>query len=144
PAGPLRSRPPPPPPRPQLFPYTTRFRSNVPVSVAAIESDKADGEILLKPVDVETKEDATTEVAANQSDEETSAEADSNAPQTCKDRKSTRLNSSHVKNSYAVFRLKKSKNEIKIFVGYHVFPAILAAVFFGFRESCFCQNSLRF
>src|SRR6266700_6904689 len=38
----------------------------------------------------------------------------------CSDRKSTRLNSSHVKISYAVFCLKKKKNEDRaIFSGHH-------------------------
>src|SRR6266478_9602094 len=32
----------------------------------------------------------------------------------CRDRKSTRLNSSHSQNSYAVFCLKKKKNQIKV------------------------------
>src|SRR5205807_4256228 len=35
------------------------------------------------------------------------------------DRKSTRLNSSHLVISYAVFCLKKKKNKLKLFVLYH-------------------------
>src|SRR5690606_39546112 len=35
------------------------------------------------------------------------------APRLCRDRKSTRLNSSHVKTSYAVFCLKKKKRPVR-------------------------------
>src|SRR5436309_9611658 len=70
------------PPRSTLFPYTTLFRS--------ITSDQ--GHLpLLTPM---------SEVAGRMS------------VQVGADRKSTRLNSSHVKISYAVFCLKKKKNHI--------------------------------
>src|SRR3989442_7961093 len=67
------------PPRSTLFPYTTLFRS----------LNVADGRIKYRAV----------------------AEAFGmpNASATARDRKSTRLNSSHVRISYAVFCLKKKK-----------------------------------
>src|SRR5690349_23835131 len=40
------------------------------------------------------------------------------------DRKSTRLNSSHVENSYAVFCLKKKKLRTCQFIG-HIFPGLV-------------------
>src|SRR5690349_23119579 len=77
-----------PPPRSTLFPYTTLFRSTDPVTVG----DRAGREDL-------------AEVAAPAGDE-------NRAPhqiRSPRDRKSTRLNSSHVEISYAVFCLKKKK-----------------------------------
>src|SRR5438067_5842192 len=83
----------PPPPRPSLFPYTTLFRSDAaiprglshatPVYVARAEAailEDVDGNRCLGASDVDRR-----------------------------DRKSTRLNSSHVSISYAVFCLKKKK-----------------------------------
>src|SRR5207249_6092043 len=69
-----------PPPRSTLFPYTTLFRS--PPSARILQAP------------------ATDQVAASPS---------RNHP-AVPDRKSTRLNSSHVSISYAVFCLKKKKN----------------------------------
>src|SRR3989442_8267515 len=73
------------PPRSTLFPYTTLFRSVL---------DPRTGTALVSPL---------------------------RSPQTCagrrsaaeflQDRKSTRLNSSHVRTSYAVFCLKKNRDE---------------------------------
>src|SRR5579885_3493043 len=52
------------------------------------------------------------------------------------DRKSTRLNSSHVSISYAVFCLKKKKNEVWLLAGggtlYFALPALYASGFSGF------------
>src|SRR3989442_2720451 len=75
------------PPRSTLFPYTTLFRSRTDQSVAVNKSE-------ITPALVERL------VAAQfpqWSDHE-------------RDRKSTRLNSSHVRISYAVFCLKKKNN----------------------------------
>src|SRR5256885_11174998 len=82
------------PPRSTLFPYTTLFRSRgVRILFLAFgvlewkeveESEIVNSPILLVPVEL-----------------------------TISDRKSTRLNSSHLVISYAVFCLKKKKNNIK-------------------------------
>src|SRR5436309_4898751 len=81
---------PPRPPRSTLFPYTTLFRSRAPVrelprmklAVVSLGCDKA------------------------------TVDSDQLAHQPLGvDRKSTRLNSSHVKISYAVFCLKKKRQE---------------------------------
>src|SRR5690606_41430759 len=90
-----------PPPRSTLFPYTTLFRSErcvalgpdeVPTDIGCILGDLGEG--------------GTTTVTAVPT-----------GPVACVafglDRKSTRLNSSHVKISYAVFCLKKKKNTTK-------------------------------
>src|SRR5690606_41488246 len=82
----LRTRP---PPRSTLFPYTTLFRS------------EPEGWILylLEPVAVKEK---ASPPSSSGLDLDTLIE---------QDRKSTRLNSSHVKISYAVFCLKKKKKK---------------------------------
>src|SRR3712207_8589178 len=71
------------PPRSTLFPYTTLFRSMHPVAAARIVQDEAGIETV--------------------------------AHVSCRDRdrKSTRLNSSHANISYAVFCLKKKKQAMK-------------------------------
>src|SRR3989442_9315360 len=81
------------PPRSTLFPYTTLFRS----AEVAASSDRAvvlalpERNALLKRVQGMPAGRARFEIA--------------------RDRKSTRLNSSHVRISYAVFCLKKKKKE---------------------------------
>src|SRR5437868_11446678 len=70
------------PPKPTLFPYTTLFRSPVHPGVSYEESPNPPHVL---PVSAHT-------------------------PQALQDRKSTRLNSSHVSISYAVFCLKKKKS----------------------------------
>src|SRR3989442_10863144 len=69
------------PPRSTLFPYTTLFRS-----ARVAEPFRGEGEIALEPTNLEL-----------------------GVAQPALDRKSTRLNSSHVRISYAVFCLKKKK-----------------------------------
>src|SRR5437870_9900630 len=75
------------PPRSTLFPYTTLFRSDLPHAVrsAAASFPRVLGQRV-------------------------SAQRDGRAVQ---DRKSTRLNSSHVAISYAVFCLKKKKKQTR-------------------------------
>src|SRR5258708_31598744 len=83
------------PPRSTLFPYTTLFRSYyVPklLAVAAIIKDPDKYGVKLPHV---SNEPFFVELKLN------------------KDRKSTRLNSSHQIISYAVFCLKKKKNNVK-------------------------------
>src|SRR4051812_49554403 len=76
------------PPRSTLFPYTTLFRS----SVSATEDDARWYRINVS---------GATPTLADQG----------NDPRAWEDRKSTRLNSSHMSISYAVFCLKKKKNK---------------------------------
>src|SRR5437667_1003457 len=70
------------PPRSTLFPYTTLFRSDWPLILM--------GQVSLRLGQLEEAQLAIEEVLAT-------------------DRKSTRLNSSHITISYAVFCLKKKK-----------------------------------
>src|SRR5437870_10516943 len=77
-----------PPPRSTLFPYTTLFRSAVETGTAV--EDRAD-----RPRDGRQR---GAEIVGDR------------AQQRVADRKSTRLNSSHVAISYAVFCLKKKKH----------------------------------
>src|SRR5436305_13661141 len=79
------------PPRSTLFPYTTLFRSTV---VDIPPASAADGPVYHRPLARPASQDALA--AADPAD-----------------RKSTRLNSSHVRISYAVFCLKKKKKTNK-------------------------------
>src|SRR5436309_9230198 len=82
------------PPRSTLFPYTTLFRSlHLETEQVPVEGEKV----------VAVRHDDVVAVT-NQLPADTSVVAD---------RKSTRLNSSHVKISYAVFCLKKKKKKRK-------------------------------
>src|SRR5690349_22670585 len=97
------------PPRPTLFPYTTLFRSLVTGS-------------LFSRTDTETPSPVTVLSSETMAERgiNTVAEAIQRIPannagtiqQGWKDRKSTRLNSSHVEISYAVFCLKKKTNAL--------------------------------
>src|SRR2546427_3431496 len=80
------------PPRSTLFPYTTLFRSPAERYGAVYRAARA---ALAALVD-------TTRL---------SARGDAAAPVQVRDRKSTRLNSSHSQISYAVFCLKKKKKK---------------------------------
>src|SRR5438874_10644711 len=84
------------PPRPTLFPYTTLFRSKA-LADRTVEENQARVRVgLLPPVAVL----------------EAQADAASREEPDTQDRKSTRLNSSHVENSYAVFCLKKKREDL--------------------------------
>src|SRR5690348_18032794 len=93
-----------PPPRSTLFPYTTLFRS-------------AEDE-----VDVRFVEEATRWIRAPRNKPFFAYLALSAPhrpcvpPQFVRDRKSTRLNSSHPSISYAVFCLKKKKNTLQQYI----------------------------
>src|SRR5690606_41994120 len=78
------------PPRSTLFPYTTLFRSQG-LAAARVPWQRP------HVVDVEGADDDDR--------------GHRSGPQAGEDRKSTRLNSSHVKISYAVFCLKKKKKK---------------------------------
>src|SRR3712207_6962032 len=97
------------PPRSTLFPYTTLFRSEF--SQSRLRRKK-----LLK---AELGKDCTTRHVA---DENPSLHRDAlyellglRALETKRDRKSTRLNSSHANISYAVFCLKKKNIQLLLF-----------------------------
>src|SRR3712207_7392457 len=84
------------PPRSTLFPYTTLFRSRVRRAASRIER-RPETSMKRRPDRSSTIRSGFGRVAR------------------CKDRKSTRLNSSHANISYAVFCLKKKKNKNKLF-----------------------------
>src|SRR5438309_9095241 len=90
-----------PPPRSTLFPYTTLFRSMVP----EFSSDP-----MLTIVGGLVADDQTKPTLSNLNIVYGSA-LDSLKSIFSKDRKSTRLNSSHSSISYAVFCLKKKKKQ---------------------------------
>src|SRR5688572_32320181 len=99
-----------PPPRPTPFPYTTLFRSHAHGAPAAIDDDvdrpagpAQGGDCLLRRADRPT---------VDRGDGVAGLEAEGAQRQSRvggRDRKSTRLNSSHSQISYAVFCLKKKK-----------------------------------
>src|SRR5690349_22451053 len=84
------------PPRSTLFPYTTLFRSRCGAWCSA------------GPLSLCDRRRVVMEIAECQRSR-TKAQPGT----TCEDRKSTRLNSSHVEISYAVFCLKKKKKKKK-------------------------------
>src|SRR5690606_41234551 len=95
---------PPLPPIPTLFPYTTLFRSTYTLSDAILQlKEQYDAENILRSRDEIQDVARLLKLAAVFDPRPQSWELD---PLTL-DRKSTRLNSSHVKISYAVFCLKK-------------------------------------
>src|SRR2546429_1158566 len=88
------------PPRSTLFPYTTLFRSRVEIK------RQQKGDIVYLLCRSEGREEKDRAIREKQ---ETKLLADLHRLQQ-RDRKSTRLNSSHGYISYAVFCLKKKKN----------------------------------
>src|SRR3712207_7242339 len=88
------------PPRSTLFPYTTLFRS------LEDHPDIEEAAVIGVP-DVEWGEVVKAIVVPRQGQQ---ISADEVVTYTKRDRKSTRLNSSHANISYAVFCLKKKKN----------------------------------
>src|SRR5688572_31358826 len=90
------------PPRSTLFPYTTLFRSRkIPCAISTF-SDRSD-----KNSSVVSERQIAVSVAR------TVARTGLPSSTLSKDRKSTRLNSSHSQISYAVFCLKKKKKKKK-------------------------------
>src|SRR3712207_8796027 len=89
------------PPRSTLFPYTTLFRSVLSMVINTISKDARKYNGILDMSIEQLKIDIMNEIFAMINDILFSDE---------KDRKSTRLNSSHANISYAVFCLKKKKN----------------------------------
>src|SRR5690606_41680156 len=91
------------PPRSTLFPYTTLFRSLRDKALAVAQEEFGD---------LPAPEQLTPEQIGDLLDRADVVEEWLSALRA--DRKSTRLNSSHVKISYAVFCLKKKKKEKRI------------------------------
>src|SRR3712207_8335328 len=87
------------PPRSTLFPYTTLFRSSGPASPGL--AGDAPAELLDRDGQHAHRVGARTRLAGR-----------ATHPTVPGDRKSTRLNSSHANISYAVFCLKKKKDEL--------------------------------
>src|SRR5262245_64765108 len=87
------------PPRSTLFPYTTLFRSSISRLPRAVSSTASPGR--------DTRAERNSDSAARPSPTTRSTR---NSASTV-DRKSTRLNSSHLGISYAVFCLKKKKQK---------------------------------
>src|SRR3989454_3363711 len=92
------------PPRSTLFPYTTLFRSlqllHHLIAVAGLVLEQLEDDVLHVP----RSEPLPAAAPGTPPEKATGTEA-----QRERDRKSTRLNSSHLVNSYAVFCLKKKK-----------------------------------
>src|SRR3712207_7875599 len=86
------------PPRSTLFPYTTLFRSVRPPTASAVAAVVEDEHVEPGRREQPGIDDPVAHVAAV-----------AVAEQHVRDRKSTRLNSSHANISYAVFCLKKKK-----------------------------------
>src|SRR3712207_8459565 len=93
------------PPRSTLFPYTTLFRSERGLAQGALEGARHEG-----------AGRAVRVVACKHAPFGSFQHAAASPPlvSTLRDRKSTRLNSSHANISYAVFCLKKKKPTMKI------------------------------
>src|SRR5690606_41035667 len=88
------------PPIPTLFPYTTLFRSGIEASLRRIAHYDYWSDTVRRSVLMDSKADLLVFGNAERAVVEIAQQID---------RKSTRLNSSHVKISYAVFCLKKKK-----------------------------------
>src|SRR5690606_40858255 len=88
----------PPPPRPPLFPYTTLFRSTPSVR----------SWFEVRPVPPWRRPTGARMIGGREGGRGCPAVGRSRGGRRVVDRKSTRLNSSHVKNSYAGFCLKKN------------------------------------
>src|SRR3712207_8581738 len=93
------------PPRSTLFPYTTLFRSTL---LPTLALSSLFGLLFAPPLS--GRRDAAPQAAPTQAPEESARESYGRIP--LRDRKSTRLNSSHANISYAVFCLKKKKNTL--------------------------------
>src|SRR2546427_9442334 len=97
------------PPRSTLFPYTTLFRSRV--EWARLERDP-DRRQTLRHLVLQCDRVAAPRVQAEPENARRTAFREESRAAECdakRDRKSTRLNSSHSQISYAVFCLKKKK-----------------------------------
>src|SRR2546430_7091084 len=115
------------PPRSTLFPYTTLFRSGLTETGGlAVQATAAGGE----PFAVRRKRHGVDDAVDARTDRQAIGGAARN--KLIRDRKSTRLNSSHSQISYAVFCLKKKKNKSELFCSprprHHHRPACIQAL----------------
>src|SRR2546427_6432586 len=85
------------PPRSTLFPYTTLFRSLHPTKNSFAQRSSQSSQRTLKPSGTQKEQSARITSAGSKHG---------------RDRKSTRLNSSHSQISYAVFCLKKKNHHM--------------------------------
>src|SRR3989442_5886011 len=98
------------PPRSTLFPYTTLFRSPIEMRVSEmLTGTRGDVAIKIFDPDLARLDTAAQAVAARM--RAVAGASEVIAPSN-RDRKSTRLNSSHVRISYAVFCLKKKNKAL--------------------------------
>src|SRR5690242_21428502 len=95
------------PPRSTLFPYTTLFRSDYAATVQGDIVEGLQGATVTAQLDPLFQPIRQRMLPGYHIDEAGAVEESS------KDRKSTRLNSSHMSISYAVFCLKKKKKQNK-------------------------------
>src|SRR3712207_8263673 len=93
------------PPRSTLFPYTTLFRSQVQEELGERQREMYLRE-QMKAIQKELGDDDQSKEITELREKLGKLEL----PREARDRKSTRLNSSHANISYAVFCLKKKKN----------------------------------
>src|SRR3712207_7329047 len=95
------------PPRSTLFPYTTLFRSQQPPRLPDVGATRAPARAV-RPL---VAGDPLTGAAAPCAQRPAARPARDQQEVASRDRKSTRLNSSHANISYAVFCLKKKKTK---------------------------------
>src|SRR5947209_14735753 len=98
------------PPRSTLFPYTTLFRSRAYRQLGRFESRANFGTWLYR-ITANCAVDLMRSKQARHDQSRAETLDDAVDTTMSKDRKSTRLNSSHANISYAVFCLKKKKNQ---------------------------------
>src|SRR5256885_11762161 len=97
------------PPRSTLFPYTTLFRS-----LAAKTANRLAEMFIESNLQVRAAQVARTRDVISQQLGEMRGELSKAERKIAEDRKSTRLNSSHLVISYAVFCLKKKKKRVRV------------------------------
>src|SRR5687768_18340012 len=98
------------PPRSTLFPYTTLFRSEREQPGEECQADRSRNE---QPRGLSLPQPEIRQVATDNLGQCSCDEQQSGLSEVHRDRKSTRLNSSHGYISYAVFCLKKKKKKKK-------------------------------
>src|SRR5437870_6582182 len=97
------------PPTSTLFPYTTLFRSESIKVPAGLTEEAVKGGVMFEAAQLSGLNNAGERAAAGAENPGAGEGPERGEAGLGKDRKSTRLNSSHVAISYAVFCLKKKK-----------------------------------